>query len=41
MTTAVLTAAREETATLVKETKSEPENVSYRPQAFTREGRSD
>jgi hypothetical protein len=39
--TTVLTAAKEETATLVEETKSEPEKISYQPQAFTREGRSD
>jgi hypothetical protein len=39
--TTVLTAAKEETAKLVEETKSTPESVSYQPQAFTREGRSD
>jgi hypothetical protein len=37
----VLLEARNETKTLVDETRSTPEKVSYQPQAFTREGRSD
>lgn len=37
----VLTAVREETSSLVTETKSTPEDVQFAPQAWTREGRSD
>lgn len=41
MGTAVLEAVREETTTLVDDTKSTPANVEFAPQAWTREGRSD